>query len=396
MNNNTSELKSPATITREELYAQVWETPMSRLATQYGITGNGLAKICRRLNVPYPPRGYWAKKAAGKKIRMESLPALKGLAPNQTLIRPTPSKPIPPTLTSELEEKVETARVNAASVNIPEKLVRPHPIIANWLADHKHQKQRAQLERNPIHKRLAMPEPFTASDHRRHRILNALFKILERQGGKIEQREKKKLFIKLDGEEIEFQLRDKYKQVRRPLTEDEKRGHFSSDKKWKQELQPTGKLVFSIKTYLPTGMRSEWLESDERTIEQCLPDIIATFVAAGPLLAKETLRRREAERKWRLAEQRRYEEQQIRKRDDNRWRRFIEIAHDWQSIETARRFLDNLRQLEMDLDCEVEGQSLREWTAWAEQKLQSEDPLTKGVNDIFGSIASVSKWTYNR
>ncbi|MDZ7736870.1 MAG: hypothetical protein U5P41_12800 [Gammaproteobacteria bacterium] len=33
----------------EELYQQVWQTPMSKLAEQYGISDNGLAKICRKL-----------------------------------------------------------------------------------------------------------------------------------------------------------------------------------------------------------------------------------------------------------------------------------------------------------------------------------------------------------
>jgi hypothetical protein len=41
---------------------------MSRLAADYGISGNGPAKICDRLKIPYPPRGYWAKKAAGQKV----------------------------------------------------------------------------------------------------------------------------------------------------------------------------------------------------------------------------------------------------------------------------------------------------------------------------------------
>lgn len=59
--------KRPVMVSREDLYQQVWQTPMSRLAAEYGISGNGLAKICDRLAVPYPPRGYWAKKAAGKK-----------------------------------------------------------------------------------------------------------------------------------------------------------------------------------------------------------------------------------------------------------------------------------------------------------------------------------------
>lgn len=45
-------------VTREELHQMVWQQPMSRLAEEFGISGNGLSKVCDRLNVPYPPRGY--------------------------------------------------------------------------------------------------------------------------------------------------------------------------------------------------------------------------------------------------------------------------------------------------------------------------------------------------
>ncbi len=41
-------LKQPVTVSRDQLYNQVWQTPMSRLAVQYGISGDGLAKICDR------------------------------------------------------------------------------------------------------------------------------------------------------------------------------------------------------------------------------------------------------------------------------------------------------------------------------------------------------------
>jgi hypothetical protein len=67
--------KTPSKLTREELYNLVWQTPMQHVAAQYGITGNSLAKICDRLNVPYPYRGYWAKRAAKKLVKQLALPA---------------------------------------------------------------------------------------------------------------------------------------------------------------------------------------------------------------------------------------------------------------------------------------------------------------------------------
>jgi hypothetical protein len=63
------------TIKREELYEQVWSVPIWTLCEQYGLSDNGLRKVCKRLNVPMPERGYWAKVEAGKKVRKTPLPA---------------------------------------------------------------------------------------------------------------------------------------------------------------------------------------------------------------------------------------------------------------------------------------------------------------------------------
>lgn len=47
---------------------------MSRLAKEYGVSDRGLAKLCARHNIPVPPRGYWAKKQAGRKVKEIALP----------------------------------------------------------------------------------------------------------------------------------------------------------------------------------------------------------------------------------------------------------------------------------------------------------------------------------
>jgi len=61
-------------VNREELYEQVWSVPIWKLCEQYGLSDNGLRKVCRRLNVPVPSRGYWAKVEAGHTVRKVALP----------------------------------------------------------------------------------------------------------------------------------------------------------------------------------------------------------------------------------------------------------------------------------------------------------------------------------
>ena len=58
---------------REELFNEVWTTPITKLAKSYGLSDVGLRKICLALDIPLPPRGYWAKHAVGKKIPKPAL-----------------------------------------------------------------------------------------------------------------------------------------------------------------------------------------------------------------------------------------------------------------------------------------------------------------------------------
>jgi hypothetical protein len=139
--------KSPVTVSREELYRQVWETPMSRLAEQYGLSDNGLAKICNRINVPYPQRGYWAKKAAGKKVVQQQLPEWKNGVARAASIVPTPSPAPPHEVPPDIKRQVEAVTRGTAIV-VPDRLTRPHPIVARWLAADE-ERLRGEARRNP-------------------------------------------------------------------------------------------------------------------------------------------------------------------------------------------------------------------------------------------------------
>lgn len=61
-------------LTREQLYAMVWDRPMTKLAAEFRLSDVALHKICRKHNVPTPPLGFWAKKAHDKPVRNTPLP----------------------------------------------------------------------------------------------------------------------------------------------------------------------------------------------------------------------------------------------------------------------------------------------------------------------------------
>jgi len=55
-------------IGREDLYQLVWTKPTVEVGKILGVSDVAVAKKCKKLKVPKPPRGYWAKAHAGKKV----------------------------------------------------------------------------------------------------------------------------------------------------------------------------------------------------------------------------------------------------------------------------------------------------------------------------------------
>jgi hypothetical protein len=56
-------------LSRRAMYDLVWSRPMTKVAEDLGISDVALKKICDKHRVRTPPRGYWAKRDAGKPTR---------------------------------------------------------------------------------------------------------------------------------------------------------------------------------------------------------------------------------------------------------------------------------------------------------------------------------------
>lgn len=61
------------TVTRENLYQNVWSTPLTQLAKEYKISDARLKEMCLTNNIPLPQVGHWSKIRHGKKIKKTPL-----------------------------------------------------------------------------------------------------------------------------------------------------------------------------------------------------------------------------------------------------------------------------------------------------------------------------------
>lgn len=279
-------------------------------------------------------------------------------------------------------------------LEIAERLVRPHPIIAGWIAKREKAVTKGEQVYDRRLKRLVRCSAFTAQERRRHRILDALLKALEVQKIAVTENGREEIVAVSDREKIEFQLRTKLQQVRRPLTADEQRWRSADEMSYKLELVETCILIFEVKSWLPGGLRRKWQDGRKGTVETMAGDILATLLGAFPLMAAERALREQAEERERLAAQQRHELEQQRKLEQNRFRCLLEMASRWRDAELARGFVTALRAAIPDPTVLIDDQPASAWLEWAEERVAEFDPLASDPLEVFDAIAEVTTWTY--
>jgi hypothetical protein len=376
-------------VSREELYALVWKTPLSRLGTEFGITGNGLAKICDRLKVPYPPRGYWAKKEAGKAVVTFKLPERSDGIPEWIDIHPTPPKPKP---LPEVKALIEAAAAEVDKVAVPETLNGLHPKVNAWITQHKREQKEREQEnrrrsRDPWGWTRPLLEDLTERDLYRFRVTSAIFEAVEKAGSKIVDAPiTGRVTFLVSGQKIECSIVEKMlKSLMRPEGNAAKWTAYPEHHQ--SGLQSSGFLRVTITTYL-SRKQPQWIETPTKKIADWLTEIVGAIIGAGPILVEQQRQREESARRYREEEARRYERQRQRELDERRWIRFREYAAGWEERIKLMTFLAELqRRLEIEGDTQIGDRQLSEWIAWAQEKIDALDPFRRGLGGLFESIA---------
>ncbi|MFD2648257.1 hypothetical protein ACFSX5_10685 [Devosia albogilva] len=371
-------------ISRDELYRLISERPLSKVAPELGISATALARVCRTHNVPYPGSGYWTKKAMGLPVELVPLPTTKEGAVRIELKPTTAStgarRSLPRSSSSAPTESPATPP--APTVQVSDRLTRPHPLIARWLMEHEERTRKASRSRDPWQVRLA-PAPWTTLDRRRHRILDAVFKAVEARGGEIGEGPKGLISATISGEQINFQVREKLRQIKIP--QDDKRRSYMTT-----ELIGTGNLVFAIRTYLRGSFNEEWRETERRPLETQVPEIVdRLFEGAKILRAWREERDAEAER-WRLESEKRAEIERIRLLDEARKAELIKLAERWETAQRLKTYLGALAATQPSLGEVAGDRSVGEWFEWAEAFVAELDKHTGTAPSAFSAVSSAT------
>lgn len=342
------------TLVREELYEKVWLTPVWKLCTEYRLSDRGLAKICARMEIPLPGRGYWQKLENGLQVEKKKLPKLSSSGLEQVIIHETVKrKP-----TEEVEKIV-----------VPEDLDSSHEVV--------------RLTRSKLWKTPAAAGPLLRSDDRTIlnvqvtrkslsralRIMEAVIRAFEDRGVKVTVTEEGKTVAVCNEQTLSFSISETV----------ERSEHIDRRGYKRYEYSGTGKLTLKSDDASRFKRRQTWADGKRQSLEQCLGDFVGVMIELGPLVAeweKEWERKR---RQWAL-------EEELRRQEETRKDRLkSELSH-WARAQEIRRYFGALQQQSPLSD------ELQKWIEWGFAYANELDPIPAL---IAGREPRKSYWEFN-
>ena len=366
---------------RDSLYEEVWITPMAKLAKTHGISDVGLAKVCRKLLIPLPGRGYWAKRDAGHPVQKLPLPPLNEPI---RLFKPAPKREEPKIedyITAEEQSRIaQTSEIDAEFVLKRGSL--SHPLIVQT-------REVLGRSNHNAHDLLSTNEPCLGLSVSRGvlpralRLAAALITALEKEGFKISVKNgwKEKTVASLHNQEIGFTIVEAIDRI--PLASPTKGSVLQRVLTYAgtpHERRPSGHL--GLRVWKPWNAKS-WKDSKRRTLEDLLPEIVATFLRIA-LMGKAEAERRvaEAAAQQRAAEERARQAELIRQ-EENRVKALHRAAANLGRAERIRHLVAAAQKAASAEGHPTEpGTDFGDWLAWALNEADRIDPLKESPASI--------------
>lgn len=360
-------------LTRAEIFELVWKQPMRTLAPQFGVSDVGFAKMCRRLDIPTPPRGYWAKLQHGHKVRRPKLPPAPPATDERINVKAEAHTPSPDdNLPEDIAAIVEG--VGQRAIVVPQSSSKVHAVIQRWQSEDEGQK----------HNIFSRPTRIGPTERRRRRILNTLFHEIERLRGSVKVEERHKFKLTVAGEILEVDCSERYRQVKVPLTPEERQRSWGDLQEYRTDHQATSELRLRIENYFSERLRREWHDLTDKPLETQIQDVLIGLARAAAIERRKRLAREEEERKRREAELRRWELERRHSKTDKYLKEIITEADAWARAAHLRRYANATIEALRD-DASDDATEERSRAQWALSAADCIDPLADGptVSDLF-------------
>ena len=353
---------------RQELYEKVWQFPLRKLAAEYGISDVGLAKVCRKLEIPLPGLGHWTKIACGHTIPRPPLPEIENLPVVIRQIREAKVSVLPED-SSELE-RIE--RIAAGTTPTLTKAMLAHPLIEktklafNAGGTTTRGTLWASREVECLDVRVTK-----ACLTRALGILTTLIHMLTLEGFKVvaEKKTSESTSAVVYGEKIRFGVIERHQQVK-PVPKASSSSAYPYNP---VQLEPTGILSIEIWNYYSGGPQKVWRDRASAKLEEQLPKCVAGMMRIA--LKERADEKERQERAFARQEKIDVVEAELEKiqAEEKEIKSLRKDVAAWHRAERIRKYVAAVREGAL---------KDAEWIGWAERQADRVDPLKEKPKSI--------------
>ena len=403
---------------RNKLYSEVWEDTLSKLCKKYGVSYSALVKVCKILNVPRPPTGYWIQKDFGKAPPPSELMPFDN--PPNLLIHPSkakkeknttadnktePTKKIEtnqivlPTDSDNESQSVEVPLKDAAlcttnwqnlipqegilspqafedalrliekeslpemKITVPVTIEKEHPYVRNTRLMLEKNNNNIGLDYGRIKtygKDMFYVNVGPDSVQRTVNILQTLCNAFEKRGFDLvsewnEDRKYGDIYVTIMGEKINFSIMESSKKIKL-----EKKEKYALD----YEYVPTGKLTLENPVLSSqTGYQYRWNDTKKNSLEERLNDVVAGFIFAAAWKKENTAQRKATEEERKRREAIRREEERLVRIEKQRIVNFKNGTEHWVRYQNMSAFLAMVRKAQRK--SAKRNSDTEKWIRWA-------------------------------
>jgi hypothetical protein len=391
-------------LTREQLYEKVWSQPVWSLAKEWGLSDVGLAKICKKHNIPRPGLGYWRRKQLGYSVKQVPLPKGDGADVIEIARYRANPRIFDEEQAQEGREKGAVEEGIENRIVVAETLDDPHPLIVRTEKNLRGAKKDERGFLTAKAKGCLSVVSAPVSVERAMRIMDALIKALEPRGMRvrIEDGDHKshigsawhqwwystylsktldeRTIVSVLGEDLDICLSEQIDRRERQPTPKEIKEH-----PWYRppvyEYHPTGR--FSLYILNLEGIRHTWSDTDKKRLEDLLNSFVKGLIKAAVYVRAKRLEREKEEREREERRRKIEEAKRLRREEEQKLKILDQHVSNWHQSQRIRQYVEAFREAALRKHGTIDpGSDIDKWITWAIQQADRVDPLVKSPPSI--------------
>ena len=413
----------PIELTRKELFDLVWAGPMTKVASDLGISEFALRKTCDQHRIPVPGRGYWARLTAGRPTTKSLFREVSDINLNRVRIQSGPLISLP--------VEVQVARAKTHQATTSTCLSNPVAEPTNVPPDYQFHPL-VQPTFDKLSKAKYKPGEFVTVTGSRHFFVTCSSTLADRVGqilnrlvtqsqtlGYVFEKSGTGMLLVVESEKITIGLGEKRDRIPHRKTEKE----IAALEKWQTkynrkkeawdwisdwdkpevpdwEYPPNGRLMIELDQgqFHSDGLRRKFSDGKRQRLENLIGGILVSAASISAERKDHAERLRLQKLEWQEQDRQRKEAERVKTLETKRWECLELQMLRHEKACRVESFVDTFKKINKGKQLPQDCQKFIRWAESTSHRLREEGSpeaisLTLERYNLMDDTAEISAWT---